>query len=99
MPSDALRRMGGAQRRTTVGCKEYWPITTLLLSCDLVKEWSRSQHGNAWDGHHVESGKIQVRAFLIVVLKGGNRIRNDLRLWIGRIDSRLTFLSDQKGVS
>lgn len=71
-------------------------ITELRGDWDLVKERPRSHHGNAWDGHHVERGKVQVRAFSIVVLKSGNRFHNDLRLWIDRVDSWSISLNDQK---
>ena len=82
MPSKALCLVGRAQCLTTVGLTSSNTVTKLLDDWDLVKEWLCSHHYNAWNGHHVELGKIKVHALLIVVLKGSNCFCNDLRLGV-----------------
>ena len=68
-------------------------VAELLGNWDLVKEWPYSHHCNARNGHGVELEKTKVRTLTVVVLKGGNRFCNDLRLRVTRGEG---LLNDKK---
>ena len=53
-------------------------ITELQCNWHLVKEWLCSYHGNARNGHGVERLEAEVETLCVIILKGGDRLSNNL---------------------
>jgi hypothetical protein len=71
-------------------------VAEFLGNWDLIEEWPRSHHNNAWNYHRVESGKAKLLTLSVVILKGSNRFGNGLGLRISGAEVGLIFLNYQK---
>ena len=99
----ALRRPSSGRRRTTSddgGLRRIFTtddtVAEFLSNWDLVEEWPRSHHNNAWNRHLVESGKAKLLTLSVVILKGSDRFGDDLGFGIGAAEDGLIFLNYQK---